>query len=95
MIQLTREEVQRVLDALLYWQYKNNSDGKIHTECALYVNLIPLLQSKLAEPAPKPMTDEEIDDALSDIWGSDTGEVLSAHLQRKIARAIEARINRV
>ena len=42
-------------------------------------------------PAPKPMTDEEIDDALSDIWGSDTGEVLSAHLQRKIARAIEAR----
>ena len=46
-------------------------------------------------PAPKPMTDEEIDDALSDIWGSDTGEVLSAHLQRKIARAIEARMNRV
>ena len=43
----------------------------------------------------KPMTDEEIDDALSDIWGSDTGEVLSAHLQRKIARAIEARMNRV
>ena len=46
-------------------------------------------------PAPKPMMDEEIDDALSDIWGSDTGEVLSAHLQRKIARAIEARMNRV
>ena len=46
---ITREEVQKVLDALLYWQYKNNSDGKIHTECALYVNLIPLLQSKLAE----------------------------------------------
>jgi hypothetical protein len=58
---ITREEVQQVLDALLYWQYKNNSDGKIHTECALYVNLIPLLQSKLEEPAPKPMmTDEAI-----------------------------------
>jgi hypothetical protein len=43
--------------------------------------------------APKPMTDEEIDDALSDIWGSDTGETLSVHLQRKIARAIEAHLN--
>ena len=46
-------------------------------------------------PVKQPMTDSEIDDALSDIWGSDTGETLSAHLQRKIARAIESRMNRV
>lgn len=84
MIQLTREEVQQVLDAMKF--------TPLDDEWFLARNM---LQSKLEEPAPKPMTDEEIDDALSDIWGSDTGEVLSAHLQRKIARAIEARMNRV
>ena len=104
MIQLTREEAQQVLAALqsLFGvpdKYTGLGGGAVAVwrlgGSAAPMDAISILQSKLEEPAPKPMTDEEIDDALSDIWGSDTGEVLSAHLQRKIARAIEARMNRV
>ena len=41
------------------------------------------------EPLPE-LTDEEIDEACKDIWGSDYGVPLSCSMQRDIARAILA-----
>ena len=68
--------------------------NKKHFEDTLAEGSWPI-RALYTHPVKQPMTDSEIDDALSDIWGSDTGETLSAHLQRKIARAIEARMNAV
>lgn len=52
-------------------------------ERQLYGPLKPLYRRRL------PMTDEQIDEACRAIWGSNYGCVLSAELQRVIARAIE------
>ena len=69
MIQLTREEVQQVLTALqsLFGvpdKYTGLGGGAVAVwrlgGSAAPMDAISILKSKLTEPAPKPMTEEEI-----------------------------------
>lgn len=54
--------------------------------------ITPLYAEPINPKIKESLTDEQIDEACAEVWGSDHGGVLTVSLQRAVARAIEAKL---